>query len=178
MVHTGCAEETLDAVRVGADSIEHGLLPGGESPLFGDKLIVAMLERHTYFVPTLATAWAYSQVYPQLFRVLKETVKRLHEAGVRIAAGTDSGSPGVVIGRGLHKELELLLESGMKPADSIMAATANAGSLCGAGQIGTVEEGKIADLIVVSGDPSQDISSTGNVRMVVQGGTIVFDRRE
>ena len=178
MVHTGSADETLDAVRVGADSIEHGLLPGGESIQFGDKLIVAMLERHTYFVPTLATAWAYSQAYPDLFRALKETVRRLHEAGVRIAAGTDSGSPGVVVGSGLHREMEMLVELGMKPAEAVRAATANAADNLGkANQLGRIESGMIADLVAIDGDPDQDISSTRNVRLVVQGGVVRVNRR-
>ena len=173
MVHTGGAGETLDAVRVGADSIEHGMLPGGESTQFGDELVAAMLERRTYFVPTLATAWAYSQTYPELFQALKKTVKRLHEAGVRIAAGTDSGSPGVVIGRGLHREMEIMVELGMKPTDAIRAATAYAADNLGrADQLGTIETSKVADLLVIDGDPGHDIASTRSLRLVVQGGIV------
>jgi imidazolonepropionase-like amidohydrolase len=177
MVHTGGAGETLDAVRAGADSIEHGLLPGTDSTDFGDEVVAAMVERHTYFVPTLATAWAYSQTYPELFRALKETVKRLHEAGVMIAAGTDSGSPGVVIGRGLHKELELMAEVGFSPTAAIEAGTRQAAALLGkVAELGTVEPGKVADIIAVSGDPLKDIGDTKNVRLVIKDGKVVVNR--
>jgi imidazolonepropionase-like amidohydrolase len=69
---------------------------------------------------------AYKETYLDVFSNLKKAVKRLHDAGVTIAAGTDSGTPGVVIGKGLHKELELMVEAGISPMEAIMAGTRNA----------------------------------------------------
>ena len=97
MVHTGTPQESMDAVKAGADSIEHGILPGADSFDFSDDLIKMMLDKGTYFVPTLAIAWANKDTYPDVFTGLKRTFKKLHGAGVNIAAGTDSGTPGVVI---------------------------------------------------------------------------------
>ena len=102
MVHTGTPQESMDAVKAGADSIEHGILPGASSFDFNDDLVGMMLDKGTYFVPTLAIAWASKNAYPDLFAGLKRTLKKLHDAGANVAAGTDSGTPGVVIGKGLH----------------------------------------------------------------------------
>jgi imidazolonepropionase-like amidohydrolase len=167
----------MDAVRAGADSIEHGLLPGADSFDFSDDLIKMMLDKGTYFVPTLAIAWANKDAYPEVFTGIKRTFKRLHGAGVKIAAGTDSGTPGVVIGKGLHKELELMVEAGISPMEAIIAATRNAAdNLAKASELGTIEPGKLADVIAVSGDPLKDIRNTREIRMVIKDGEILVNK--
>ena len=177
MVHTGTPGETLDAVKAGVDSIEHGLLPGANSFDFNDDLIKMMLDKGTYFVPTLAIAWANKDAYPEVFTGIKRTFKRLHGAGVKIAAGTDSGTPGVVIGKGLHKELELMVEAGISPMEAIIAATRNAAdNLAKASELGTIEPGKLADVIAVSGDPLKDIRNTREIRMVIKDGEILVNK--
>jgi len=171
MVHTGTPHESMDAVKAGADSIEHGILPGASSFDFDDDLVKMMMEKGTYFVPTLAIAWANKDAYPDLFTHLKRTFKRLHGAGANIAAGTDSGTPGVVIGKGLHKELELMVESGVSPMEAIIAGTRNAAdNMAKAGELGTVESGKLADVIAVSGDPLKDIRNTREIKLVIRDG--------
>jgi enamidase len=177
MVHTGSPKETMDAVKAGADSIEHGILPGADSTEFEDDLVKIMLDRGTYFVPTLAIAWAYKDAYPDVFSGLKMTFKKLHSAGVNIAAGTDSGTPGVVIGKGLHKELELMVEAGISPMEAITAATRNAADNLGkANELGTIESGKLADIIAVSGDPLKDIRDTREIKLVIKDGKILVNR--
>jgi imidazolonepropionase-like amidohydrolase len=177
MVHTGTPQESMDAIRAGADSIEHGMLPGTSSFDFNDDLIKMMLDRHTYFVPTLAIAWANKNTYPDLFAGLKTTFKKLHDAGVNIAAGTDSGTPGVVIGRGLHKELELMVEAGVSPMGAIIAGTRNAAdNMTKVGELGTIEPGKLADVVAVSGDPLKDIRNTREIRLVIKNGEILVNR--
>jgi len=176
MVHTGGPKETIEAVKAGADSIEHGILPGGDSTEFDDELVKMMLDKGTYFVPTIAIAWAYKEIYPAVFSSLKRTLKKLHDAGVNIAAGTDSGTPGVVIGKGLHKELELMTEAGLSPMDAIVTATRNAAENLGKmSELGTIEEGKLADMIVVSGDPLEDISNTRCISLMMKNGKILVD---
>jgi imidazolonepropionase-like amidohydrolase len=177
MVHTGTPGETLDAVKAGADSIEHGILPGADSTEFNDKLIQLMLNKGTYFVPTMAITWAYKDVYPDVFSGLKRTCKKLHTAGVKIAAGTDSGTPGVVIGSGLHKELELMVEAGIHPIEAIMAGTSYAADNLGRErELGTIEPGKLADIIAVSGDPLKDIKVTREIKLVVKDGKVLVNR--
>ena len=167
MVHTGSPEEVMDSLRVGADSIEHGILPGTDSTEFGDEVVSTMLDRGTYFVPTIAIAWANKESDSEVFSGLKKVVKKLHDAGINIAAGTDSGTPGVVIGKGLHKELELLVETGLSPMEAITAGTRNAADNLGRGnELGTVEKGKLADMIVVSGNPIEEIEKTRDIKMV------------
>jgi len=177
MVHTGSPKETMDAIKAGADSIEHGILPGGDSTEFEDDLVKMMLDKGTFFVPTLAIAWAYKEAYPAVFSGLKQTVKILHSAGVNMAAGTDSGTPGVVIGKGLHKELELMVEAGISPIEAITAGTRNAADNLGkANELGTIEPRKLADIIAVSGDPLKDIRDTREIRLVIKDGKILVNR--
>lgn len=177
MVHTGSPEETRDAVSVGADSIEHGILPGTNATEFHDDLIRMMLDKGTYYVPTLTIAWAYRQMYPDIFSASKKLLKQLHDAGINIALGTDSGAPGVVVGKAVHKELELMVEAGLSPMETIMTGTKNAAENLGRGsQLGTIEKGKLADMIVVSGDPLKEITNTRDIKLVIKDGKVVANR--
>ncbi len=177
MVHTGTPQESMDAVKAGADSIEHGILPGANSFDFSDDLIKMMLDKGTYFVPTLAIAWANKDTYPDVFTGLKRTFKKLHGAGVNIAAGTDSGTPGVVIGKGLHKELELMVEAGISPMEALIAGTTNAAdNIAKASELGTIESDKLADVIAVFGDPLKDIRNTREIKLVIRDGEIQVNK--
>lgn len=177
MVHTGTPQESMDAVKAGADSIEHGILPGANSFDFSDDLIKMILDKGTYFVPTLAIAWANKDTYPDVFTGLKRTLKRLHGAGVNIAAGTDSGTPGVVIGKGLHKELELMVEAGISPMEALIAGTTNAAdNIAKASELGTIKSDKLADVIAVFGDPLKDIRNTREIKLVIRDGEILVNR--
>ncbi|MGB2984096.1 MAG: amidohydrolase family protein, partial [Candidatus Bipolaricaulia bacterium] len=125
MVHVGKPEDAIEAVAAGADSIEHGILPGASSAECPPELIVAMRNRGTFFVPTLTAAWAMKRVYPDALSHAMRWVAEMHEAGVDIALGTDAGAPGVVIGKAVHMELDLLVESGLTPMEAIVAGTRN-----------------------------------------------------
>ena len=101
-------------------------------------------------------------------------VKRMFEAGILLAAGTDAPYPGDYYGEGLQRELELLVEAGLTPLEVISLATRNAARLVRAeAEWGTIEPGKAADLLLVRGDPSSRISDTRNIVMVIQGGRVI-----
>ncbi len=107
------------------------------------------------------------------FRQVQDFVKTMHDAGVRIALGTDSGTPNVPMGWGVHHELELYVEAGLTPMDALVAATATSASLTATGgeaEFGTLEAGKIADLVVLDGDPLEDIRNTLRIDRVMKSG--------
>ena len=108
----------------------------------------------------------------------RDNVNRLHEAGVTILAGSDMQA-GVFPGAGLHRELHLLAESGLTPAQAIRAATLDAARFLADGKepdFGVVAEGKRADLLLVDGDPTQDLDALARIRAVIKGG-VVLERR-
>lgn len=177
MVHVGNARDALEATMAGADSIEHGILPGASCSQCSAELVAEMQERGTSFVPTLAAAWAMTSTYPDALTFGMSWARQMQEGGVRIALGTDAGAPGVVIGKAVHMELELLVKSGLSPLEAIITGTRNAAEVIGRGDdLGTIEPGKLADLIAVAGDPLAHISASREVQLVIKDGTIVLDR--
>ena len=99
---------------------------------------------------------------------------RALEAGVRIAMGSDAGNAGMLHGATVLRELQLMHEAGMTPMQVIVAATRNGAEVIGQGQnLGTLEVGKLADIIVVNGDPLADLSALGNVELVILNGNII-----
>jgi imidazolonepropionase-like amidohydrolase/ABC-type multidrug transport system permease subunit len=89
-----------------------------------------------------------------------DSVRRLHAAGVPILAGTDAGNPGTTHGASLHQELALLVRAGLTPAEALTAATAAPAKLFGLKDRGWIVPGLRADLLLVSGDPTTDITAT------------------
>jgi imidazolonepropionase-like amidohydrolase len=114
------------------------------------------------------------QAAERRLRVAMANAKRLWDAGVLLAAGTDAAYPGDFYGEGLHRELELLVEAGLTPLQAITAATKNAALLLGqSAEWGTLEAGRRADVIVVAGDPARRIGDTRNVELVMQAGRVL-----
>ncbi|HEX6506356.1 MAG TPA: amidohydrolase family protein, partial [Chloroflexota bacterium] len=106
----------------------------------------------------------------------QESFRRAHEAGVKIAMGTDAG---VGPHGGNAKELALMVDNGMSPMEAIVASTARAAELLGiADRLGTIEPGKVADLILVDGNPAGDITvllDPMHVTMVMKDGQVYKD---
>ncbi len=103
--------------------------------------------------------------------IARANLKRAVAAGVRIAMGTGAGNPGVMHGANAPREIELMTRSGMTPMQAIVAATANAAEIIGqASTLGTIEPNKLADMIVVKGDPLADVSAIRELALVVRGG--------
>jgi imidazolonepropionase-like amidohydrolase len=102
----------------------------------------------------------------------KKLVGDMHRAGVEFLAGTDTSvSNPVLIGYGLHEELALLVDSGLTPMEALQTATRNPARFFGMlDQMGTVEVGKAADLVLLDADPLKDIRNTQKIRAVVMRG--------
>jgi imidazolonepropionase-like amidohydrolase len=108
--------------------------------------------------------------YFQAYGAMKAMVKALHDRGIPIVAGTDN-----LAGFSLHRELELYVEAGIPPADALRAATIVPAKVMKRDQeLGTVAPGRLADVILVDGDPTTDIRDIRRVVLTVKDGT-VFD---
>jgi hypothetical protein len=104
----------------------------------------------------------------------ESNVKRLRDAGILFAAGTDAMYPGDFQGEGLHRELELIVESGLTPLEAITTATKNAAAIMNAtDEWGTLSPGKRADILLVDGKPDQKISDSRKITLVMQQGAVI-----
>src|SRR5262245_17568574 len=111
------------------------------------------------------------------FQKYKELTGILHRAGVPLLAGTDAPEPYCPPGFCLHQELELLVESGLTPSAALQAATINnARSVKQADRLGSIEPGKLADLVILTADPTADIRNTRKIERVLRGGRVCDPR--
>src|SRR5262249_7341856 len=97
--------------------------------------------------------------FKQSLAFQKKLVKALHEAGVRMLAGTDSMGIGTTAGYSLHEELHEFIDSGFTPFEAVQTATSNAAEFLKADDLGTVTVGKRADLILLEGNPLKDVAN-------------------
>lgn len=106
-----------------------------------------------------------------------EIVGAMRRAGVQILAGTDTGNPFCFPGFSLHDELALLVKAGLTPIEALRSATLNPAKFLGLDQtLGTVEPGKIADLVILDANPLEDIRNTQRINAVILNGRL-FDRK-
>ena len=176
-VHAHGKEGMKRAIEAGVDSIEHGT--------YMDDEVRTLMKKHgTYYVPTIlagkfvADKAKIDGFFPELVRpkaaaigpLIQNTFEQAHKAGVKIAFGTDSG----VSAHGDNaQEFSLMVEAGMKPADALLSATVNSANLLGISDIlGTLEEGKLADIVAVQGNPLDDISLMESVSFVMKDGVV------
>ena len=164
-----------DAINAGVDSIEHGSFLKPET-------LQLMKTKGTYLVPTLIAAeyiMGKIQSYPPAlqakakaaFDARSEMFRNALKTGVKIAFGTDAG----VYPHGENAvEFKLMTGLGMPNIDALRSATSSAADLLGLAQkVGTLEKGKLADIIAMPGDPTQDITATERVSFVMQGGKVI-----
>lgn len=184
-VHCFTPEAQRMCVKAGVDTIEHMVYTDNDA-------IAQIKDADIYVIPTLlhrsdhaiekrrehgASAFLVKrmkEIQPHCF----DTFQRMHEAGVKIAMGTDTT---VDPGMGENsKELEMYVSLGMSPMDAILTATRNAADALGMlGDLGTVETGKLADLIAVDGNPLEDISvlqAKERIRFVMKEGLTYVDQ--
>ena len=181
-IHSYGPDGARDAVRAGADSVEH-------ATDMDDATIAEMARRGTVYVPTVdhnryyiahKEEFGYDQaVADRLNDYIKrnlETLKRAVRGRVTIAMGSDA----VFTGFGENtRELEWFVKAGMSPGQALAAATSNGAALLGMSKdVGAVAPGRYADIVAIDGDPLRDVGAVINgVRWVMKGGAVVVDRR-
>jgi imidazolonepropionase-like amidohydrolase len=175
--HAHGSEGMLRAVNAGVASIEHGTY-------MTDEIMRAMKKKGTYYVPTILAGVTVAElskeenylpevVRPKAAKIgpqIKGTFTKAYQADVKIAFGTDTG----VSPHGENaREFELMVECGMPPMEAIQAATMEAAKLLRVeDRLGSVEKGKIADLVAVKDNPLTNISTMKDVRFVMKDGVI------
>ena len=161
--HAQGTEGIKNSLRAGVNCIEHGFF-------LDDEAIELMLEMNAYLVPTLNAPYQIIRggvkrgvpryAVEKSKSVMKshfQSIRRAHRAKIPVAMGTDAGTPFNCHGENL-KEMELLMKTGFTPMETIVATTQTASEvLCLEKKIGTLEKGKLADLVVVDGNPLDDI---------------------
>jgi imidazolonepropionase-like amidohydrolase len=103
---------------------------------------------------------------------MEELVRRLRAAGVRITAGSDTMNPFVIPGLSLHGELRMLVETGLSPEEAWQAASRDAGQALGRPELGTLEEGAPADLLIFREDPTRNLAALDTLEAVVAAGRL------
>ncbi|OBH29332.1 amidohydrolase [Mycobacterium sp. E342] len=175
--HTHGAEAVVHAVDAGIDCIEHGFL-------IDDDAIASMVEHGTFLVSTRrladGDAMDVSHAAPELqtkaaemFPKARTSILAAHEAGVKIAVGTDA--PAIPHGRNAD-ELVTLVNWGLPPLAVLRAATVTAAELINSTDRGRLTTGQLADIIAVPGNPLEDITVTQNVSFVMKGGKVYVDK--
>jgi imidazolonepropionase-like amidohydrolase len=159
------------AIDAGVDDISHMVT----EPI-DDKTIKEMIKKNIYWEPTLELWKGVSKIYElSLDSIAIENLGKFYKMGGKIALGTDFAGFSCKFDNGMPiTEIHLMQEAGMSNMDIIVAATKNAAFVCGMDkEIGTIEVGKKADLLIVNGDPLSDIDVLSNIKMVIHNGYIV-----
>ncbi|WP_369742989.1 amidohydrolase family protein [Pseudidiomarina sp. PP-1MA] len=175
-VHAHGKEGMLRAIEAGVDSIEHGT--------YMDKEVMrAMKKNNVYYVPTITAGRSVADrakidgYFPELVRPkaaeigpkIQNTFAEAYKYGVKIAFGTDAG----VYDHGEnYREFQYMVEAGMPPLEAIRAATAEAATLLGVSDIGTLKVGNKADVVAVPGNPLEDISLMSEINLVIKDGQV------
>lgn len=175
--HAHGAEGMKRAIRAGVTSIEHG-------SLIDDEAIALFVKYGTWLVPTITAGKSTSDsakipgyysaiVTPKALEIgvkIQDAFAKAYKAGVKIAFGTDAA----VFAHGKnYMEFKYMVEAGMPPLETIKAATLNAAELLGVkATLGSIESGKLADIIAIKGDPVQDITAMKNVVFVMKEGQV------
>jgi imidazolonepropionase-like amidohydrolase len=175
--HCHGSEAAKRAIRAGVDSLEHG-------SFFDDETLDMMKAHGTYFVPTLmAIVGEQERIHRGIYfppailakanaadEAAHKTFQRALAKGVKIGLGTDAA----VYPHGRNaEEFNEMVKLGMKPVDALKSSTSSDAELLGlADKIGTLEAGKLADIVVVPGDPIQNIRQTEHVVFVMKEGIV------
>ena len=168
-VHTFDQEAAIEALESGADGLEHGIM---DHEMHGDRVIELLLRNRASYVPTL---WLLG-FEESAAEVRYANLKRVADAGVRVALGTDTFCGFGKCGDNTMIEAERMVAAGIAPLEVLKIATKNAAEHLGTDELGTIAPGKLADLILVNKDPVKDISALRDLSTVIKEGKILVDR--
>jgi imidazolonepropionase-like amidohydrolase len=189
MAHATNPEAVKNAIRLGAHSVEHGYI-------LDDECIELFLKHDSWYVPTLAIShltpeqanndweqrWVRQRNLAHALCCRADAASDVHrdgfakalKAGVKMALGSDIRP----LKEAALLELGLWVRDGATPWQALVAATRNGAAICGVGhELGTIEVGKLADLIVVGGNPLEDIQNVRKLKLVLKEGMVVSDKR-
>ncbi len=161
------------AIKCEVDDVAHMVVD-----YLPDSLITLMIEKNLYWVPTLELWKGVSERYNlNWITTAKNNLKRFVKAGGKVSLGTDYDGYVTSFNLGMPiTEIRLMKESGMTPMQIIIAGTRNAARVCNLeNELGTIEPGKIADIIIVGNNPLDDLETLLNVQMVIHNGEIIKD---
>jgi imidazolonepropionase-like amidohydrolase len=160
-VHTGTPEETDEAIAAGITTIEHGIRHGN---LIETKTMQKIVENNIIYVPTLGRE-------PKGHL----NIASLNQSGVMFGVGTDSPVE-MINGNSYRQELSRMVKAGIPDVKALLAATRNGADALGkSDELGTIEVGKFADILLVDGQPWQDITELKNIDMVILSGRIALN---
>ncbi len=189
MAHATNPSAVKAALRRGAHSLEHGYA-------MDDECIDLLLRHEAWYVPTLCIShltpaqaaseferrWVADHALPGDLTARADAAADQHrhwfqralQAGVKMAVGSDAGP----LRNAVHQEMELWVKAGATPWRTLLAATKHAAELCGmSDRLGTIEPGKMADLVAVRENPLDDINHLREVELVMKDGAVVADHR-
>jgi imidazolonepropionase-like amidohydrolase len=181
--HALGTEGIINSAKAGVDTIEHcAWLAPTKGLLYDEKTVLQMVEKNIFVNPCLTSTFRYinrtifnSQEREQLIENRMNLLRKTFQTGVKMLAGTDAGVPEVDFSD-LYLSIKLLNEwVGLSKIESIMAATNYSAEALGLkDMVGTVERDKIADLIIINGNPLENLDVLKNVIMVIKNGTIKY----
>jgi imidazolonepropionase-like amidohydrolase len=167
-VHTVDAAAAIEALEAGADGLEHGVI---EHRLKDDQVVELLLRNRASYVPTLCLI----KLEEETAEVRYANLKQVADAGVRVALGTDSFCGLGKFGDNTIEEAERLAQAGISALRVLRMATKDAAEHLGVEDLGVVAPGKLADLILLDGDPTTSIGDLRKLTLVIQNGAVEVD---
>jgi imidazolonepropionase-like amidohydrolase len=186
LAHATNPQGVLQCVEAGVDSIDHG-------NVLDNAALDAMKKAGSFYTPTIYVYYALAttgakaggsewavQKAKGIVDSHKDAFQKAYRMGINIATGTDLGSVSTdrvgLLGEGLFSEIELMVKYGMAPMDAIKSATHTSARNLGVEKVvGTLQKDKLADLVIIDGNPLEDISHIRRVWRVMKEGQIVYE---